>query len=121
VAEFVADLRAHNVTPHIAQNTTNRRSALDRRTTRHPGSALSGRVRKRIEEVFGWTKTAVGFRKTRHPGMARIDWVFTLTATSYNPLRPGIAMPGICPDSATTGKIRHKTCSPADLQQLKQE
>src|SRR5437868_7900336 len=55
-AEFVADLREFNVTPHVAQNTTNRRSAIDGRTTRHPGYAVSGRVRKRIEEVFGWTK-----------------------------------------------------------------
>src|ERR1700738_2456465 len=53
VAGFVADLRAHNVTPHVAQSTTNRRSAIDGRTTRHPGYAVSGRVRKRIEEVFG--------------------------------------------------------------------
>src|ERR1700751_452203 len=59
-AEFVADLRERNVTPHVAQNTTNRRSAIDGRTTRHPGYAVSGRVRKRIEEVFGWTKTAAG-------------------------------------------------------------
>ena len=56
VTEFVADLREYNVTPHVAQNTTNRRSAIDGRTTRHPGYAVSGRVRKRIEEVFGWTK-----------------------------------------------------------------
>src|SRR5713226_8189272 len=56
VAGFVADLRAYNVTPHVAQNTKNRRSAIDRRTTRHPGYAVSGRIRKRIEEVFGWTK-----------------------------------------------------------------
>ena len=59
-AGFVADLRQHNVTPHVAQNTTNRRSAIDGRTTRHPGYAVSGRVRKRIEEVFGWTKAVAG-------------------------------------------------------------
>jgi transposase len=62
VAAFVADLRQHNVTPHLAQNTTNRRSAIDGRKTRHPGYAVSARVRKRIEEVFGWTKAAAGFR-----------------------------------------------------------
>src|SRR5207302_3067148 len=71
VASFVADLRAHNVTPHVAQNTTNRRSAIDGRTTRHPGYAVSGRMRKRIEEVFAWSKAAAGFRKTRHCGLAR--------------------------------------------------
>jgi IS5 family transposase len=87
VAEFVADLRELNVTPHVAQNTTNRRSAIPGRTTRHPGYAVSGRVRKRIEEVFGWTKATAGFRKTRHRGLGRVDWMFTLTATAYNLVR----------------------------------
>src|SRR6266568_7411446 len=87
VAGFVADLREYNVTPHVAQNTTNRRSAIDARTTRHPGYAVSGRVRKRIEEVFGWTKAAAGFRKTHHRGLARVGWMFTLTATAYNLVR----------------------------------
>jgi hypothetical protein len=63
-------------------------SAIDARTTRHPGYALSGRVRKRIEEVFGWSKAAAGFRKTRHRGgLARVNWMFTLTATAYNLVR----------------------------------
>jgi IS5 family transposase len=87
VAEFVADLREYNVTPHVAQNTANRRSAIDRRTTRHPGYAVSGRVRKRIEEVFGWTKAAAGFRQTRHRGLARVGWMFALTVTAYNLVR----------------------------------
>jgi transposase len=87
VAEFVADLREYNVTPHVAQNTTNRRSAIDGRTTRHSGYAVSGQVRKRIEEVFGWTKAAAGFRKTHHRGLARVGWMFTLTATAYNLVR----------------------------------
>src|SRR5580704_5840709 len=87
VAGFVADLRAYKVTPHVAQNTTNRRSAIDRRTTRHPGYAVSGRVRKRIEEVFSWSKAAAGLRKTRHRGLARVGWMFTLTATAYNLVR----------------------------------
>jgi transposase len=87
VAEFVADLRELNVTPHVAQNTANRRSAIDGRTTGRPGYALSGQMRKRIEEVFGWTKTAAGFRKTHHRGLARVGWMFTLTATAYNLVR----------------------------------
>ena len=86
-AGFVADLRAHNVTPHVAQNTTNRRSAIDARTTRYPGYAVSGRMRKRIEEIFGWTKATAGLRKTRHRGLARVGWMFTLTATAYNLVR----------------------------------
>ena len=87
VAGFVVDLRQYNVTPHVAQNTTHRRSAIDARTTRHPGYAVSGRVRKRIEEVFGWTKATAGFRKTRHCGLARVGWMFTLTITAYNLVR----------------------------------
>jgi hypothetical protein len=56
-------------------------------TIRHRGYAVSGRLRKRIEEVFGWTKTAAGFRKTRHRGLAHVGWMFTLTATTYNLVR----------------------------------
>ena len=77
MAEFVAKLRALNVTP-VAQNTTNRRSAIDARTTRHPGYTVSGRVCKRIEEMFGWAKAIAGFRKTPHRRLARVGWVFTL-------------------------------------------
>ena len=87
VAEFVTDLRGYKVTPHVAQNTTNRRSAIDGRTTRHPGYAVSGRMRKRIEEVFGWTKGAAGFRQTHHRGLGRVGWMFTLTAAAYNLVR----------------------------------
>jgi transposase len=87
VAGFVANLRGCNVTPHVTQNTTNRRSAIDGRTTRHPGYAVSGRMRKRIEEVFGWAKTVAGFRKTHHRGLSRVGWMFMLTATAYNLVR----------------------------------
>jgi len=76
------------VTPHVAQNTTNRRSAIDRRTTGHPGYGLSQRIRKRIEEAFGWIKTTGGLRKTRHRGLDRVGWMFTLTAAAaYNLIR----------------------------------
>ena len=87
VAWFVSDLRQHNVTPHMAQNTTSRRSAIDARTTRNSGYAASRRLRKRIEEVFGWSKAVAGLRKTRHGGLARVGWMFTLTATAYNLVR----------------------------------
>jgi transposase len=85
-ADFADAVRALNVTPHIAQNTA-RRSAIDRRTTRHPGYAASQRLRKRIEEGFGWMKTIGGFRKTRHRGTARVGWLFTLTAAACNLVR----------------------------------
>ena len=64
-ADFVEELRTINVRPHVAGNTSGRRSAIDRRTTRHPGYAKSQRIRKRIEEAFGWIKTVAGLRKTK--------------------------------------------------------
>jgi hypothetical protein len=85
--DFVAEMRALSAAPHVAQNTTSRRSAIDGRTTSHPGYAVSLRVRKRIEEVFGWIKSAAGLRKTRHRGAARVGWMFTLTAAAYNLVR----------------------------------
>jgi IS5 family transposase len=81
--DFVNELRTMKVTPHVAQNTT-RRSAIDRRTTRHPGSAASQRVRKRIEEAFGWIKTVAGQAKTRFCGVERVGFGFTLAAAAYN-------------------------------------
>ena len=85
-ADFVEELRTLNVRPHVAQNTS-RRSAIDRRTTRHPGYAASQRVRKRIEEAFGWMKTIAGLRQTKLRGLARVDWAFTFAAAAYNLVR----------------------------------
>jgi transposase len=86
-AEHVANLRAIGITPHVAQNLSGRRSAIDGRTTRHAGYAVSQRIRKRIEEPFGWIKAAAGLRKTRHRGLARVGWMFTLTAAAANLIR----------------------------------
>ena len=66
---------------------TGRASAIDGRTTRYPGYAISQRLRKRVEEIFGWMKTVGNFRKTRHRGIERVGWMFTLTATAYNLVR----------------------------------
>ena len=66
---------------------TGRRSNLDRRTTRHPGYAISQRKRKLIEQVFGWLKTVGGFRKLRHRGLERVDWMFTFGVAAYNLVR----------------------------------
>ena len=85
--DFVAELREINVTPHVAQNTNGRRSAIDGRTTRRPGYAVSLRIRKRIEEAFGWAKTVAGLRKARHRGLPKIDWQFTLAMAAYNLVR----------------------------------
>jgi transposase len=87
VREFVEELRERNVTPHIAQHTNRRRSAVDRRTTQHPGYAESQRKRKRVEEIFGWMKTIGLARKTRFKGTARVGWMFQLTAAAYNLMR----------------------------------
>lgn len=85
--DFVARCRALDVTPHVAQNTTNRSSRIDARTTRHRGYAESQRRRKRIEEIFGWMKTVGLMRKTRHRGRRKVGWVFTFTAAVYNLVR----------------------------------
>jgi transposase len=85
-ADFVMELREINVTPHIARNTA-RRSAIDGRTTRHPGYAASQRVRKRIEEGFGWMKTIAGLRKTKYRGLEKVRWAFIFAAAAYNLIR----------------------------------
>ena len=85
--DFVAGLRDLNVTPHVAQNITNRSSAIDERTTRHSGYGISQRKRKRVEEVFGWMKTVARMRKTYFRGPDRVGWMFTFTAAAYNLVR----------------------------------
>lgn len=84
---FVAECRELGVTPHVAPNTTNRRSAIDGRTTRHPGHRTSQRTRPRIEEPFGWIKTIAGGRKLRYKGQERNRAWFLLTTATYNLLR----------------------------------
>lgn len=87
VHNFVGELRHMNVTPHVAQNNTSRRSAIDRRTTHHDGYRMSQKKRKRIEEVFGWMKSIGLLRKLRHRGLERVGWMFTFTAAVYNLVR----------------------------------
>jgi IS5 family transposase len=83
--DCVAMLRAEHVTPHVAQNITKqRRSAIDGRTTRHAGYAISQRIRKRVEEIFGWMKTAGSFRKTRVRGLDRVGFDGYLVGAAYN-------------------------------------
>lgn len=82
---FVETLRRLDATPHIALKTKSQ--SLDRRTTRHPGYAISQRTRKRIEEVFSWMKTVGGLRKLRHRGGGRVCWQFLLAAAAYNLVR----------------------------------
>lgn len=85
--DFVQQMRGMNVTPHVAQNTSGRRSAIDGRTTRHAGYLLSQKKRKRIEEVFGWLKTVAGLRQVRHRGVQKVAWMFTFAAAAYNLVR----------------------------------
>jgi transposase len=82
--ELVRALREYRVTPHVAQKVN---SAIDRRSTRHPGYLLSQRRRKRVEEIFGWLKTVAGLRKTRHRGIARVGWTFAAAAYSLVRMR----------------------------------
>src|SRR6202451_2991082 len=82
--DFVNELRSMNATPHVAQNTSGRSSAIDGRTTRHPGYAVSQRIRKRIEEAFGWIKTIAGPERTKFRRCARVGWTFTFAAAAYN-------------------------------------
>ena len=86
-ADFVEELRGMNVRPHVAQNTAGRRSAIDRRTTRHSSYAKSQLIRKRIEEAFGWIKGIGGLRQTKLRGLAKVDWSFTFAAAAYNLVR----------------------------------
>jgi transposase len=85
--DFVDELRRMQITPHVAQNTKNRRSSIDARTTRHPGYAISQRTRKRVEEIFGWMKTVGLLRKLRHRGGPKVAWIFRFTAAAYNLIR----------------------------------
>jgi transposase len=83
--EFVAECRQMNATPHVAQKV--RYSAIDGRTTRHAGYAISQQKRKRVEEIFGWIKTVGGMRKLRHRGLELVSWMFTFAAAAYNLVR----------------------------------
>jgi len=87
--EWVAATRAMHVTPHVAQyvTTVHRGSAIDGRTTRHPGYALSQRKRKLVEQAFGWMKTVGLLRRLRHRGGRLVDWIFSFTAAAYNLVR----------------------------------
>jgi len=88
-SDFVAELRERRITPHVAQNAydtgkARRRSNIDGRTTRHPGYTVSQRIRKRIEEIFGWLKTVAGWRKSRFRGLDRTEHGFHLALAAYN-------------------------------------
>jgi transposase len=85
--DFVDDCREIGATPHVAQHQNGRRSAIDGRTTRHPGYSISQRIRKRIEQVFGWAKTVGGLRRTRYRGLRRTQFAAQIVGAAYNLLR----------------------------------
>jgi hypothetical protein len=85
--EFVRELRGMNITPHVAQNDTNRRSAVDQRTTRHAGYEVSQRKRKRVEQSFGWMKMVGMLRKVKLRGIDKVGWLFASTGAAYNRCR----------------------------------
>jgi transposase len=82
--ELVRELRRMNITPHVAQNNTNRSSAIDQRTTRHRGYQVSQRKRKRVEQSFGWMKIVGMLRKVKLRGIEKVGWLFTFTGAAYN-------------------------------------
>jgi hypothetical protein len=82
--EFVRELRGMNITPHVAQNTTKRRSAVDERTVRHAGYEVSQRKRKRVEQSFGWMKMIGMLKKVKLRGIEKVGWLFTFTGAAYN-------------------------------------
>jgi len=82
--ELVRELRRMNITPHVAQNDTNRSSAIDERTTRHAGYEVSQRKRKRVEQSFGWMKMVGMLRKVKLRGVEKVGWLFTFTGAAYN-------------------------------------
>ena len=90
---FVDECRSVNVTPHVAQNTSARRSAIDERTTGHEGYRISQRIRMRIEEIFGWMKTVANFRKTKLRGLEKNRTQLYLVAAAYNLLRMSKLLP----------------------------
>jgi len=73
-----------NITPHVAQNNTNRRSVVDQRTTRHAGYEVSQRKRKRVEQSFGWIKMVGTLKKVKLRGIDKVAWLFTFTGAAYN-------------------------------------
>ncbi|MCC6997684.1 MAG: IS5 family transposase [Deltaproteobacteria bacterium] len=90
---FVSACRQRNITPHVAQNTSRRSSRIDERTTRHAGYAISQRIRKRVEEIFGWTKTIGNFRRTRFRGQQRTRLASYFVGAAYNLVRMAKLLP----------------------------
>jgi IS5 family transposase len=85
--DCVRELRELRVTPHVAPHPSGRSSAIDGRTTRHPGYAVSQRKRTCVEDIFGWLKTVGLLRKVRHRGVARVGWMCTCAAAVYHVVR----------------------------------
>lgn len=95
---FVAAVRGLGFTPHVAQNTSKRRSAIDGRTTRHAGYRVSQRKRKLVEQGFGWDKTVGLLHKLRHRGKELVNWIFTFTSAAFNLVRMRTLLAaGVCP------------------------
>ena len=110
-ARFVSAARDLRVTPHVAQNiTAHRGSTIDGRTTRHDGYRLSQTIRKQIEEANGWIKEVAGLAQTKHRGLARVGWMFTLKVLAYNLVR--------LPKPAANGMSLCALCLTADSEAL---
>jgi len=123
--DFVNELRSMNATPHVAQNTNGRSSAIDGRTTRYAGYALSQRIRKRIKEAFGWIKMVAGQERTKLRGRERVGWAFTFAATAYNlarlpnSWRPAREGPGELPTDWPLADRRGRPLGPGSPRSLR--
>jgi len=84
-SDFVTSVRSMKATPHVTQKS--RGSAIDGRTTRHPGYEISQKIRKRVEEIFGWIKTIGCMRKVRLRGLRKMQSIFTFALAAYNLIR----------------------------------
>jgi hypothetical protein len=85
--DFVSTIRELRATPHVSQNTSNRRSAIDGRTTPHPGSEISLTKRWLVEKPFGWLKQIEPLKKVKLRGLAKVDWLFVFSCAAFNLLR----------------------------------
>jgi len=86
-SKVVRAFRRLKITPHVAQKNDDRYTAIDERTTRHPGYLISQRKRKLVEQIFGWGKTIALLRKVRHRGKRRVGWLFTFSSAVFNIMR----------------------------------
>ena len=111
--DLVSTLQGMNITPHVAQNDKNRRSAIDGRTTRHRGYAMSQSRRPIIERAFGWLKTVAGMRKVKLRGLEKVSWLFQYAVAAYNLWRIPTKAGGSVVQSGAWNRLRDWQSQPS--------